>query len=453
MAKKKNITPEEKVTDYRHGDKRKNIPPAGLAAQGRVSEVPKTRYAYDPHLPPVLRFDSAGKEDALPELLQTARKRPLTADEAKMLAEALSHRQPWLEWAGKREKAWFEVDPVAVHIHERVSAQAILKLAQREPLQRSLFADPELDYRQAIQFYQHDVDWANRLILGDSLTVMHSLARREDLAGKVQMIYMDPPYGIKFASNFQALIGKRDVKEREADLTREPEQVKAYRDTWTLGVHSYLAYLRDRLIVAKELLADSGSIFVQISDENLHRVRMIMDEILGVENFLGLIAFVTTGGQSAIRLGNVFDFILWYGRDASKTKYNQIYITKELREGGGWAHSQVEYEDKRRENIGVIEVRKLLSEGKSVRPYSLDGLASQGMTVEGSKPLEFEGRLYDLPQNSHWKTTLGGMIRLAKAARIEASTNSIRYVRFLDDFPVVPVTNIWDDSLPDKNSG
>ena len=170
-------------------------------------------------------------------------------------------------WSGPASgrSAWFDVDPVALHIHERVSAQAILKLALREPTQRSLFADPEMEYREAVRFYQHDVDWANRLILGDSLTVMASLARREDLAGKVQMIYMDPPYGIKFASNFQSQVGRRDVKDKEDDLTREPEQVKAYRDTWTLGVHSYLAYLRDRLIAARELLADSGSIFVQIS--------------------------------------------------------------------------------------------------------------------------------------------------------------------------------------------
>jgi adenine-specific DNA-methyltransferase len=235
---------EQPITDYRHGEKRKNIPPAGLAAQGKVTEVPKTRYFYDPHLPPVMRFDETGASDQLPELLETARKRPLTEEEAQLLAEGLKNRQPWLEWSGKREKAWFDVDPVALHIHERVSAQAIIKMAARQPIQRSLFADPEMEYRQAVQFYQHDVDWANRLILGDSLIVMHSLARREDLAGKVQMIYVDPPYGIKFSSNFQPEVGRRDVKEKDSDLTREPEQIKAYRDTWTLGVHSYLAYLR-----------------------------------------------------------------------------------------------------------------------------------------------------------------------------------------------------------------
>ncbi|MCB0257968.1 MAG: site-specific DNA-methyltransferase, partial [Anaerolineae bacterium] len=182
------------------------------------------------------------------------------------------------------EARWFQVDPGALHIHERVAAEATLKLARRQPLQRSLFADPEMEYYEAVKFYQHDMDWANRLILGDSLVVMNSLARREDLAGKVQMIYIDPPYGIKFASNFQPLVNDREVKDRDQDLTREPEQVKAYRDTWTLGVHSYLAYLRDRLIAARELLTDSGSIFVQISDDNVHRVRMLLDEVFGGQN-------------------------------------------------------------------------------------------------------------------------------------------------------------------------
>ncbi len=193
--------------------------------------MPTARYFYDPHLPPVLRFDETGEDDRLPELLETAKQRPLTDDEAQLLAKALRNRQPWLEWAGKQEKRWFDVDPVALHIHERVSAQAIIKLAMRQPIQRALFADPELEYREAVQFYQQDVDWANRLILGGSLVVMHSLARRENLACKVQMIYTDPPYGIKFSSNFQPFIRRRVVKDRAHDLTREPEQVKAYHDT------------------------------------------------------------------------------------------------------------------------------------------------------------------------------------------------------------------------------
>ena len=238
----------EAVASIKYPAKRKNIPPAGLEAQGTLQEAPRLRYEYNPHLPPALRSaTNAAETDRLPKLLQTARSRALTDDEAQTLATALRNHEPWLEWSGKREKPWFEVEPVALHIHERVSTQAILRVLARQDVQRDLFADPQQSYAEAVQFYKYDVDWSNRLILGDSLQVMASLARREDLAGKVQMIYFDPPYGIRFSSNFQPQLGQRDVKDREQDLTREPEMVKAYRDTWTLGVHSYLAYLRDRL--------------------------------------------------------------------------------------------------------------------------------------------------------------------------------------------------------------
>ena len=284
---------EKEVKDYRHDkSKRKNNPPAGMAGQGRTPDTPKQEYTYNPHLPPILRSDPHGDADKLPELLQKAQQEPLTPEEAKIIADALKHHEPWLEWAGKQEAKSFTVDPVALHVHERVSTKAILKVAERENVQRQLFADPQQTYNKAVEFYKHDVDWANRLILGDSLMVMSSLAHREDLAGKVQMIYIDPPYGIKFASNFQPTVFQRDVKDREQDLTREQEQIKAYRDTWTLGVHSYLAYLRDRFIAAKDLLTDSGSIFVQISDENIHRVRSIMDEVFGCENFVSLILLI-----------------------------------------------------------------------------------------------------------------------------------------------------------------
>lgn len=226
------------VRDYRFPEAtRKNNPPAKIAAEGHVPLIPKAEYLYSPRRPPELRFDPTGHGDELPELLAKATKHKLTEAEAWALAEALRVQEPWLEWAGKREAKSFSVDPVALHIHERVSAQAILKVAAREDVNRSLFADPEQEYNEAVQFYRHNVDWSNRLILGDSLQVMSSLARREDLAGKVQMIYIDPPYGIKFGSNFQPLIGKREVRDKETDLTREPEMARAYRDTWTLGVH------------------------------------------------------------------------------------------------------------------------------------------------------------------------------------------------------------------------
>jgi len=231
------------IGDYRHDSStRLNIPPARLASEGTVPAMPKSQYAYHPRRPPELRFDSTGATDRIPELLAAAKERPLTEDEVALLAAAVRTHEPWLEWAGKREMPGFAVDPVALQIHERISAQAIIKIAARQDIERDLFADPQHDYHQAVQFYRHDIDWANRLILGDSLQVMASLSKREALAGKVQMIYLDPPYGIKFGSNFQPEVGKRDVKDKEQDLTREAEMVKAYRDTWHLGIHSYLAY-------------------------------------------------------------------------------------------------------------------------------------------------------------------------------------------------------------------
>ena len=233
----------EAVTSLKYPATRKNIPPAGLEAQGFVKEEAAVYYRHDPHLPPALRSSPhPAATDRLQELLATARQRALSGEEAGILAAALERYEPWLEWSGKRERPWFEVDPVALHMHERVSTQAILRVLARKDVHRDFFADPQQDYAKAVQFYRHDVDWTNRMILGDSLQVMASLARREDLAGKVQMIYVDPPYGIRFASNFQPQLGQRDVKDREQDLTREPEMVKAYRDTWTLRIHSYWSY-------------------------------------------------------------------------------------------------------------------------------------------------------------------------------------------------------------------
>ena len=293
MARKKKAMVAAGAEPYRHDANRPNNPPAALAAEGVTPPAPPASYAYSPRRDPVLRSDPDGEHV---RLLRAATERRLTADEAATLERLLADREPWLEWAGKREdraRGGFTADPVALHVHERLSTEAILACAKRDDVQRNLFADPGLDYREAVQFYKHRVDWANRLILGDSLTVMSSLAEREGFDGAVQMIYLDPPYGIKFGSNFQPEVGKRDVKDRPDDLTREAEQVKADRDTWHLGIHSYLAYLRNRLIVARRLLADIGSIFVQISDENLHRVRQVMDEVFGAANFVSLITFRT----------------------------------------------------------------------------------------------------------------------------------------------------------------
>ena len=285
--------------------------------------------SYGPAPASALRFDGTGESDRLPRLLETARQRKLTDEEAEILAGALRLHEPWLEWAGKREKRYFEVDPVALHIHERVSAQAAIRIAARQDVQRGLWADPQQEYHEAVQFYKHDVDWSNRLILGDSLSVMNSLAAREDLAGKVQMIYIDPPYSIGFRSNFQPLVRNRDVKDRDEDLTREPEMVKAYRDTWTLGVHTYLAYLRDRLMIARDLLTDSGSIFLQIGDVNVHRVRAVMDEVFGDENFMSLITFMKASAQTSKHLSSSSDYLLWYAREKSTVEIPPSLARKE----------------------------------------------------------------------------------------------------------------------------
>ncbi|WP_291996579.1 site-specific DNA-methyltransferase [Candidatus Accumulibacter sp. ACC012] len=423
----------DSIASIKYPAKRKNIPPAGLEAQGVVQEAPKIRYEYNPHLPPMLRSAAdAGQADKLPELLATAQKRALTADEARVLADALRRHEPWLEWSGKREKPWFEVEPVALHMHERVSTQAILRVLAREDVERDLFADPQHDYAKAVQFYQHDVDWANRMILGDSLQVMASLARREDLAGKVQMIYLDPPYGIKFASNFQPQLGQRDVKDREQDLTREPEMVKAYRDTWTLGIHSYLAYLRDRLHMAMELLADSGSIFVQISDENLHRVRCVMDEVFK-DNFISVVSFATTTGFSSNYISNITDHVLWYAKDTSKMRFRQLYKNKTAGEEGA-----AKYKPLTRAQYEIAHA----FEDEQLAAF--DQITAQGATATEQKFL-MEGQEFEPPAGMHWKTAIEGLNRLKAAHRLRIEGSLPRYARLLSNFPVFPLTNIWMD--------
>jgi adenine-specific DNA-methyltransferase len=450
MARKKKTesdaaTANSSVVSLKYPATRKNIPPAGLEGQGRIQETPKIRYQYNPHLPPMLRSatDATG-EDKLPELLTTARQRALSADEAKLLAEALRRHEPWLEWSGKREKPWFEVEPVALHMHDRVSTQAILRVLAREDVERDLFADPQHEYAQAVQFYQHNVDWANRMILGDSLQVMASLARREDYAGKVQMIYLDPPYGIKFASNFQPQLGQTTVKDKEQDLTREPEMVKAYRDTWTLGIHSYLAYLRDRLAMARELLFESGSVFVQISDENLHRVRAVLDEVFGPQNFVSVVTVAKTAGASSDLIPGICDFLLWYARDIAKMKYRQLFRFKGDAGEGADEYRFLSLPDGSIRSVSAAEIENsaLIPVGASrFRPS-----ATTSQRPPGSDPFEFQGRTFKPSSNQFWKTSVDSLRKLGKAERLLPRGTSISYLRKLNDFPVLPVTNLWTDT-------
>lgn len=414
MARGRKLKINKKTIDqYEHIEaERFNNPPVGLVSPESDVVVKKNQYSYDYHL------------------------------------------DPQLVWSGKAERTSFKVDTVSLHVHERIESKTIIQAVKtKNGFQQtglgSFFSSPGENppFRDAVEFYQHKHGWSNRLIAGDSLLVMNSLLEKEGMRGQVQMIYIDPPYGIKYGSNFQPFVNKRDVKDgKDEDLTQEPEMIKAFRDTWELGIHSYLTSLRDRFLLARDLLTNTGSLFVQISEENVHHVREVLDEIFGKSNFISIIYFATTGGFATTALSRIGDYLLWYCKDKNQLKYHQLYSEKGLREGGGWSHSRVEYEDGRRENIGVDSVRKLLSEGKKIRPYSLDGLSSQGLSNTGSEPFNFEGRLYKLPPNSHWKTSLSGMNRLVSLKRIEASTNSIRFVRFLDDFPVQPITNIWDDT-------
>ena len=447
MAKRKSsgTTGRIRTADYRHTrEKRTNIPSAKIAAEGAVPKIPKAVYDYSPHLPPVLRSDPTGSTDRLPDLVAQAGRRPLKVEEQRVLAEALRQHDPWLEWATKREqhqKGFFEVDPVALHIHERVSTQAVVRAALREDVQSDLFADPQLPYQQAVQFYRHDMDWTNRLILGDSLQVMSSLARRENLAGKVQVIYIDPPYGIKFASNFQPALGNRDVKERDSDLTREPEMVRAYRDTWSLGVHSYLTYLRDRLAVAHELLTDTGSVFVQIGDENIHTVRCLLDEVFGRQNFVTALVVKKTAGLSKGQMPEVVDFILWYARDREQVRRTTLYVSKDFKddeayrliEGKNGAHIAVELGDRDGDEIRdrVLRYQILLAAGRT---------PSCVYTVK-----EF-GQSFDPTAGRSWSTNSEGMQRLIKAGRVVRSGSSLAYVRFWRDNPVNPLQNLWSDT-------
>lgn len=441
-------------SDYRHGtERRTNIPPAKIAAEGKVPAIEKARYAHDPHLPPSLRFDATGESDRLYDLVAAAGSRPLTVREREQLEVGITHHAPWLEWAGRREereRGLFEVDPVALHIHERISAQAVIRAATRKDPQRDLFADPQQPYAEAVQFYQHDVDWANRLILGDSLQVMSSLARREGLAGQVQTIYMDPPYGVRFSSNFQPELRRRNLQDRDRDLTREPEMVKAYRDTWTLGVHSYLSYLRTRLVLARELLRDSGSIFVQISDENVHRVRGLLDEVFGPDNFVAQIVIKTTSGAGSptggtTTLPHVHDYILWYARDTAQLKYHQLFVSKESGKTGGELYQLLRMPDGYVRRMTGKEKAGAKEPPEGARRFMPDNLTSQSSPESSRFPVVAEG-LEMRPGKGGWKTNPEGMRRLLGAARVWVTTNaSARYMRFLDDFPVMPLNNVWTD--------
>jgi len=354
---------------------------------------------------------------------------------------------PQLVWRGKDEQNWSDlvVHAPPLYIQEKVHPKALVDDLLRQSKQGApntqfdLFNDFNGIPKGAdkTEFYLHDQNWSNRMILGDSLQVMASLAEREGLRGKVQCIYFDPPYGIKFNSNFQWSTTSRDVKDGKADhITREPEQVKAFRDTWRDGIHSYLTYLRDRLTVARDLLTDSGSIFVQIGDENVHRVRAVMDEVFGEENFCNLICFKKTGGLMAGFLPSTGDYLIWYCRCRDKAKFRQPYSPKAFGADSDYQHVRLPDLSVRRLNRDEAEQPNQLPDGWRIL---------QTTALESANPLvefQFRGRKY----SQRWKTNLAGLNKLAKADRLYEATSKLRYLRYVDDFPVIPVINSWEDT-------
>ena len=308
--------------------------------------------------------------------------------------------------------------------------------------------------REAIEFYKHAHNWSNRFIAGDSLLVMNSLLEKEGLAGQVQMLYFDPPYGIKYGSNFQPFVNKRDVKDgKDEDLTAEPEMVKAFRDTWELGLHSYLSYLRDRMLVARELLHESGSVFVQISDENLHHVREVMDEVFGAKNLVAQITFAKTTGSTQDFLSSTCDYLLFYARNIEQLKYRQIFAKKESAEDTEGPYQMLDLPDGTRRRMTAEEKEEPRKIPAGARIFRLDNLQSQsvgrdkGIGAACWFPVKFKNREWLPSTKNRWKTNEEGMANLLKSERVEATESGLYYVRYAADFPYQPYTNLWQDTV------
>lgn len=438
--------PKKKLTDaeaakmrdveaYTHDDKmRANNPPVGMAQHDTAEEKMKT-YQYDPHL------------------------------------------DPTLQWAGKAEGTSFEVPTSSIHIHESIKPHSIVARVMKEYSdalegqlegQQSMFdaetpAERMRRRRENIEFYQHGVNWTNRMIAGDSLVVMNSLLEKEGMAGQVQMVYIDPPYGIKYGSNFQPFVNKRDVKDRtDDDLTQEPEMIKAFRDTWELGIHSYLSYLYNRLLLTKELLSESGSVFVQISDENVHHVRELLDDVFGPQNMVSQIFYKkTTGAGSPNELlapASVGDYVLWYAKDKEKYKFRPLFKEKTFGGEGSSAYKKIELADGTRMSISEWEKKNKKVFSYDARPvgskvYALDNLTSQSGVDTTRYPVYFNGKEYR-PPHGVWKTGKEGMDRLLDARRIDVSSKGgLGYIRYFEDFCAMPITALWTDTVGQNQFG
>jgi len=402
------------IESYEHkGKERLNNPPVGLVTPDTDPDAgqKKKTYAYDPHL------------------------------------------DPQLVWAGKAEHTSFEVPTVSLHVHERIDPRSIIEAVRKKngqpgPVQLRLFEEERQEpLRQAIEFYRHKHGWTNRLIAGDSLLVMNSLLEKEGMAGKVQMIYIDPPYGIKYSSNFQPFVNKRDVKDgKDEDLTQEPEQIRAFRDTWELGIHSYLTYLRDRLLLARELLAESGSCFVQISDENVHHVRELMDEVFGSHNYVATIAFEKTSFKTSEIIQKTFDLLLWYARDKERLKRRPLFFEKEPGLAGAVGYTYVELPSGERRLLLAEEQANPEALPKGSKIFELTSLISGGEAADDREVFELNGETFRPGVGQHWKTGPEGLRRLVIGGRIVKAGNRPRFVHYLNDYAVSEFTNNWRDT-------
>jgi len=392
--------------------------------------------------------------------------RGMLADDERAPQTMLYPRDPSLDpqlvWQGKdqQDAEPLEVPVVPIYIQEKIQPRAIIEnlretatAGEQEP-ELTLFDDFNgIVFEELVDFYHHDQNWSNRLILGDSLLVMTSLAEKENLKGKVQTIYLDPPYGIKFGSNWQVSTRKREVSDGKIeDATRQPEQIRAFRDTWELGIHSYLTYLRDRLAVARDLLNDTGSVFVQIGDENVHLVRSVLDEVFGSENFVSLITFRKTSGATGEYLPGTNDYLAWYAKNRDAMKYRRVFRPKELGGDGAGAYSMIELADGTRRRMTPEERRNPELLPPDSRPFRLDNLTSQsagrekGVGAASWFPVSLDGHEYRPSMQSRWKTNESGMERLRAARRLGVAGNTLSYVRYIDDFSAFPLTNAWDDT-------
>jgi Adenine specific DNA methylase Mod len=446
------------VDSLRHQDRRVNNPTAEMAPVYEQAEEQmglKWKAMRLERAFPLAEGETRGRDaDLDPQIVWNGVRITLTEAQRRQLQETgtVEIGDAQLVWRGKDTQDWSDlvVNAPPLYIQEKVHPKAIIDdLKRRSDAARAeeggapdLFADFNglTDPEDRYEFYRHSMHWQNRFILGDSLQVMASLAQREGLKGKVQAIYFDPPYGIKFNSNWQVSTLSRDVKDgKAADITREPEQVKAFRDTWKDGIHSYLTYLRDRLTVARELLTESGSIFVQIGEENVHRVRAVMEEVFGQTSLIREIIVTKTSGLAASdRLASSCDYILWFAKDAKVVKFRALQRQKDILSPDGQMYSHAELEDgTRRPTRPTTE-----STRAQVKHYTVDNLTKPG---PGSKFIvEFEGRRYQ-PGARWWGTTPLGMERIRKSRRLQVSGNTLRYVRFWADFPLQPLNNIWED--------